>query len=49
MRIKRMTAKKVGRSRRDRTGRTFAIDVRRHGLGAEDARATIHAPRTINR
>jgi len=34
-----MTAKEVGRSRRDRTVRTFAVDVKRHGLGVQNARA----------
>jgi hypothetical protein len=45
---KRMTVKEVGRSRRDGTVRAFAIDVRRHGLGVENARFHIHAPRAIN-
>lgn len=50
MRTKRMTAKEVGRSRRDGTIRAFAVDVRRHGLGVENARAiSMHREQLIDK
>jgi hypothetical protein len=36
---KRVTTNEVGGSRRDKTVRAFAVDVRRHGLGVENAKA----------
>jgi hypothetical protein len=46
-RTKRMTAKEVGRSRRDGTVR---VDVRRHGLGVQNARAiSMHREQLIDK
>lgn len=49
-RTKRLTAKEVGRSRRDGTVRSFAVDVRRHGLGVQNTRViSIHREQLIDK